>query len=237
MIQFNLLPDIKKEYIKVRRTRRLIMTTSVVSSVVSIVIVGILFALVQGSQKNHIDNLSTDIQDEFNSLKAVEDLNKILTVQNQLGSLQELHENKPETSRLFEYLTQLTPTEVTVSTLNLSMINSTINMSGRADSLASINQFVDTLKFSTYTIEGQDGEPVKPFSAVITRLNRDNISATYTLDFVFDPVLFNNTLNVALDVPNIVSTRSNTNKPSQDGPAVDLFDETPEDLIIEGATE
>jgi len=235
MIQFNLLPDVKKEYIKVRRTKRLIMVGSLSASVISIVVVLILFAFVQGSQKSHIDNLSDDIQEEFTALKSVEDLDRILTVQNQLSTLETLHIQKPETSRLFDYLTQLIPSSVTVSTLTLDMTNASINMSGRADSLASINQFVDTLKFSTYTIRDQESEAVEPFSNVVTRLNRDNISATYTLDLVFDPLLFDNTVDVALSVPNIVSTRSSSNRPGDVAPnSEDIFDDTPEVTDPEG---
>ena len=89
-----------------------------------------------------------------------------------------------------------------------------------------MNQFADTLKFSTYTI-GVDETENQPFTDVITRLNRDNKGATYTIDFLFDPLIFNNTQEIALSVPNIVSTRSQTPNPADLPQSEDVFDDTP----------
>src|SRR6056297_437977 len=144
MIQFNLLPDVKKEYIKARRTKRLIMTSSLVASAASIGVVFLLFLTVQVAQKGNISDLTDDIQSELNSLQSTEDLDQMLTVQNQLNTLPGLHQQKPETSRLFGYLTQVTPEDVTISTLSLDMAANSMKITGRADSLATVNEFADT---------------------------------------------------------------------------------------------
>lgn len=236
MIQFNLLPDVKKEYIKARRTKRFIMTSSLIASASALGIVFLLFLTVQVAQKGNIDDLTTDINTKLQSLQSIEDLNTILTVQNQLNTLPTLHQGKPETSRLFDYLTQVTPVDVTISTLELNMASTTMTISGRADTLATVNQFADTLKFSTYTIVSPDGdqEGLEPFTNVITRLNRDNKGATYTIDLLFDVAIFNNTLDIALKVPNIVSTRSETIKPGEQLPQdADVFDDAPVPVVEE----
>lgn len=227
MIQFNLLPDVKKEYIKAKQTKRRIMTGSFVASAVSAGIVFLLFVTVQVAQKKNISDLSTDISTELTALQSIGDLNQMLTVQNQLTTLPQLHQDKPETSRLFAYLTQVVPADVTVSSLSLDMATQKMSVSGRANTLALVNQFADTLKFSTYSIKGQEGS-LSPFKDVLSRLNRDNKGATYTIDFTFDSAIFNNTLDVVLDVPNIVSTRSTSNRISEDlSPNEDVFDDSP----------
>ena len=233
MIQFNLLPDVKKEYIKARRTKRLIFTSSLAVSGAALGIVFLLFLTVQVAQKGNIGDLSDDIQEELSSIRSIEDLDTMLTVQTQLNTLPDLYEQRPETSRLFDYLTQLTPTAVTISTLDINMTTNTMSISGRADSLATVNQFTDTLKFSNYTVGG-DATEIQAFSDVVTRLGRDREGATYTLDFVFDPVLFKTGQDTSLKVPNIVSTRSETKNPSvQLQQNQDVFDDSP--IIQEGS--
>ena len=227
MIQFNLLPDVKKEYIKARRTKRLIITGSLLVSGISLGVVFLLFLTVQVAQKGNISDLTDDIQTELSTIQSIDDLDQMLTVQNQLNTLPGLHQDKPETSRLFDYLAQVTPEDVTISSLSLEMAGATMSISGRADSLATVNQFADTLKFSTYVV-GVDEAESAPFTEVVTRLNRDRKGATYTIDFVFDPMIFNNTEEIELRVPSIVSTRSTTNNPAADLPQnEDVFDDTP----------
>ncbi len=227
MIQFNLLPDIKKEYIKARRTKRLIFTGALIASAASLGVVFLLFLTVQVAQKGNIDDLTKDINTELSSIQSIEDLDNMLTVQNQLNTLPGLHEQKPEVSRLFDYLTQVTPEDITISTLEMDMATASMSVAGRADSLATVNKFADTLKFTKYTI-GADTTEIASFTEVVTRLNRDIQGATYTLDFLFDPIIFDNTQDVALNVPNIVSTRSETAKPGEALPRdEDVFDDSP----------
>src|SRR5690349_4497120 len=98
MIQFNLLPDVKLQYIKTRRTKRLTMIISVISAAACLTLLILMFVSVKVVQKKHINDLSKDIKSQVKTLNNVQDLNKILTVQNQLNSLPDLHQNKPATS-------------------------------------------------------------------------------------------------------------------------------------------
>ncbi len=118
MIQFNLLPDIKMEYVKAKRAKRMTVTFSLLASAVAIVLTGLLFSFVQFAEEEHIDNLTKDISKELTTLKNTPELDKILTIQNQLVSLPELHAKKPAVSRLFTYIQQVTPVGVEISTLN-----------------------------------------------------------------------------------------------------------------------
>ena len=103
-----------------------------------------------------------------------------------------------------------------------------MKITGTADSLQSVNKFVDTLKFTTYSVVPADGttpEPstTKPFSAVVlSDFTRTDKEVTYTITLSFDPVIFNSANNIKLSVPKIISTRSETEKPT------DLFKALPE---------
>jgi Tfp pilus assembly protein PilN len=123
----------------------------------------------------------------------------MLTVQNQLTLLPGLHEKKPETSRLFDYLSQLISPEAPVSSLSLDMENSGLDMSGSADSIATINKLIDTFKAATYTVDGAT-DATKVFTVNTSRISGDNTSATYQVSLTFDPVIFDNTKKIAISV-------------------------------------
>src|SRR5690606_9936133 len=113
-----------------------------------------------------INGLSKDITAEIASIRAIEDLDKILTIQHQLETLPELHTTKTETSRLFSYLNSVTPVEVKISSVNVDFVNYTMIIEGTADSLAAVNKYADTLKFVTYSTS--DERTGTPFTNVIT---------------------------------------------------------------------
>lgn len=212
MIQFNLLPDVKLDYIKTRRTKRLVMLVSMAAAGISLAALIIMFLTVQVAQKKHISDLNKDIKSQEKTLSDTPDLNKILTIQNQLSLLPELHNNKPLTSRLFGYIQQVTPVNTFISSLNIDFVENTVTLSGTADSLVRINTFADTLKFATY--KSSTTEAGKPFTNVVTTLTGSEGKASYTLNFTIDPVLFAGDETPTLVVPKITSTRSETEKPA-----------------------
>lgn len=216
MIQFNLLPDVKIEFIKAVHFRRMVTVISSGITVLALVVAIGLFLLVNVAQKQHLANLNRDIEKHSKTLKETPDLDKILTIQNQLDSLTSLHENKAEMSRLKEYLAQITPAQVSYAKITVNVTDKKMSFSGSADSLRTVNQFVDTLKFTKFTIEKE--EEKNAFSdVVLTSFGRDEKGASYQIDFVFDQLIFNNTKDVTLVVPNIVTTRSVQQKPDTEG--------------------
>lgn len=221
MIQFNLLPDVKQEYIKARRTRHSVIVISMLAASVSLFIFVTLFLTVYVFQKARIRNLDSSIAEQTQTLKETKDLDKILTIQNQLNSLPALHDQKPVSSRLFAYMTQLTPAQVSVGKLDLDYQAKTLAITGTADSLSTINKFVDTLKFTTYTSDGREVTE-KPFSSVVlSSFTKTDKDATYQITFKFDSAIFDSSKAIALVVPKIISTRSETEKPT------DLFKALP----------
>jgi Tfp pilus assembly protein PilN len=230
MIQFNLLPDVKLEYVRARNRKRLIIGTSIVVSAVFFGLFLLLFLFVKVNQAKYISDLTKDINTNVKKIQSKEDLDKILTIQNQLSSLPALHDQKVVSSRLLDYLTQLLPTQSTITTISVDFAANSIELQGEADNLGTVNKFVDTLKFTDYKVNTGDEKTGKAFSNVVL----DSFSvekpagagqggkATYSLKFSFDPVIFQNVKGdvpdgkqpVTLTVPNIISTRSETEKPA-----------------------
>ena len=120
MIQFNLLPDIKLEYIRALRRKRLIVFASIIVIIVSCVVFTILFVTVRVGQKSSLKDLDRDINSSLKTLQSKPDLDKVLTIQNQLKSLPGLHGEKVMSSRLYDFLTQLTPNQANICLLYTS---------------------------------------------------------------------------------------------------------------------
>ncbi len=208
MIQFNLLPDIKIQYLKAKRQKQLVLFSSFIVIAASLAALAILLSIVFGLQKKSIHDLNSDIQTKSSELKSTKDLNKILTVQNQLNSLPALHNAKPVVSRLFSFLQQVTPTTASISNFNANYTLHTMQISGSADSLATVTTFADALKLATYHTSTSSTEK-NAFSTVVVNSSRDSNGATYTINLKFDPALFGETADATLTVPN-VTTRGNS---------------------------
>lgn len=219
MIEFNLLPDIKLSYVKAQNQKRLFISIAGIVSIVSIAVllIGVLF--VDIVQKKSINDLSKDIKSDSSQLTGSKDLNKILTVQNQLAVLPNLDSQNPLTSRLFSYVTQVTPAQAAITNLTADFTQNTLVVTGSADSLDTVNTFVDTLKFTTYSSD-TNSSSTKAFSnVVLSSFSRDSTGATYTINLNFDPAIFNSSdTNVKLSVPKQVTTRSEVEQPT------DLFE-------------
>lgn len=215
MVQFNLLPEIKIQYLKAKRQKHLFVLASTAIVIGSLVILVLLTSYVFFVQKKSISDLSKDIDDKGSELQSTEDLDKILTVQNQLNVITGLHDKKAVASRLFGYVSQVTPSAASIARLNVDFTGNIMTISGSADSLEIVNKFADTLKFTTFATATSPEDKNNAFSEVVlTSFGRDSKSATYTITTKFDPAIFSETDDVALTVPNIVTTRSEVAQPS-----------------------
>jgi hypothetical protein len=204
MIQFNLLPDVKLEYVKTQHTKRLLTVISVLVSVAGIAVLLLSIVSVDVVQKKSLRDLKSDINKYSNQLKSVNDLDKILTVQNQLGTLTTLHQQKPVASRLLGqggYLSQVTPNHVTLDKLTVDFTNHTLKLGGTADSLDVVSTYTDTLKGTTYKTDAKGTGHA--FSAVVLSdfSRQDSGITSFTINCTFDPVIFDSLNAVTLKVP------------------------------------
>ena len=206
MVQFNLLPDVKLQYIKSQRTKHLVTFIAMVAGLIAIGLLLFSMSVVYLVQKNIILNLNSNITKYSKQLTAIPSVDKLLTVQKQLNTLTGLHEKKPVMSRLFPYLQQLTPQAVSLNKLQIDNVASTISLGGTADSLDTVKVYTNALKAATYTVDG--GTPTKAFSdVVLSNFSRDTKGANFTITAKFDPTLFSLTSNVKMQV-NVVADDS-----------------------------
>lgn len=213
-VQFNLLPDVKLQYIKTARTRSKVISISIITSVVSFTIFFVLFLTVNVVQKAQLNNAKAEVDKTSRQLQENKELAPAVTVQNQLNSLVTLHQNKHVSSRIFTYLPQVTPTSVNISSLTMDFSTSSMTITGTADNHQSVNKFIDTLKFTTFKIG--DGESGRAFPSVIeSNFGISSSNVTYGLNIQFEPKLFaNNILDSSgkaqvpkLSVPTQTTTR------------------------------
>jgi len=227
MTQFNLLPEIKLEYLKAEKERRLVVGITALVTVISIIIAITLYSLTL-IQKNQINNYAADINEQGRIITGQKNLNDLLTVQNQIGTITSLHNQDPAVSNLAGYLNQLIPVNASISNLTISFnsgsnaslggaTSNSVTLSGSANSLATVNQLVDILKYATFRVKGTPGSQQAFSSVVLTSFglnaNGSGPTASYTINFNFDPTLFNITDQVSLNVPSIVATRSQLEQP------------------------
>jgi hypothetical protein len=214
MIQINLLPDVKGEYIKTQRKKRMVMLSAVAVSGISLGVVVILASIVYGAQKVQLNLLDKDISSNSAKLQKIDGLDKILTIQNQLNNLSSLHQLKPVTSRIFDFIPQITPANVQISNLKLDYKDSSLQIIGTAGSLEAVNKFVDTIKFTKYVTDKDINEKPAFSEVVLTTFSVNEKGANYTISMKFDPAIFSSdSKTVTLKVPNITSTRSQTELP------------------------
>ena len=197
MVQFNLLPDVKLEYIKAERTKRFVTFVSMIIGVIALGLLCLSMIIVYVVQKQMIRSLDSTIQQSNQKLSSIKDVDKILTVQNQLSTLTSLHESKPAVSRVFSYVQQTTPSKVNLNKLSLDFATSSITLGGTASSLDDVKNYADALKAATYVVA--DGPSQKAFSdVVLTSFSKNDKDTTFTITSKFASDLFDITKDVKL---------------------------------------
>ena len=221
MIQVNLIPDLKAEFLKAQRTKRFVMGISFLVSAGFIAVLIVMYLYVNVWQQSHTNSLNADIQSLSAQYQNIEDLDKIITVQNQLSSLPGLHADKPLVSRLVTYLSVLTPEGVTYQGVDLRFEDSTVELLGSAPTTADVNVIANTVKNAVYTVgetpEGEEPDERLAFSNVVLEtLSRDLDVSSFSIRFEFDETIFTEKEEVVLSVPVIDSTNSELNRPDVD---------------------
>lgn len=202
MVQFNLLPDVKLEYVKAQRTKRLLTSVSVIVSVAALFVLFLSFVSVDVVQKKSLHDLDNDIQKYSSQLKSVKDLSQILTVQNQLSTLTGLHDKEPVASRLFKYVSQTTPSGASLTSLSVDFTGNSLSFGGQAPSLDTVSAYTDTLKATKFSVAGTNGSKPAFSKVVLSSFSRNDKNASFTITCTFDPAIFDSKQDVSLIVPN-----------------------------------
>lgn len=232
MIELNLLPDIKKEFIKAQRTRNTVISLSILATIVAGGLTFLLVSIVYAVQPLWIKAETSNINKSAQALRDIPEIDKYLTVQNQLTYIKGLHDEKPGFSRLFGYLQQLNPSSPHNIALNsASVISSdlTIELQGTARNFQGVNVFKNTLENAqlTYKSNGEDKQ-VKLFERVdLVRAGLSDVSgnllATFEIEVEYAPEAFDTTLTDAkVIVPSLITSDADRNAPKN------VFDTKPE---------
>lgn len=189
MIEINLLPDVKQEFVRSRRLKRVVVASAILTSIVAAGIVALLVFYVFAVQPGREYFLDQSIKSRASELEKNKNLTRDLTLQNQLVTVTELHEDKGVYSRLFDYLRILNPQEpnnISISQASLDTATGTLSIEASAKNFPAVSIFQDTLNNAklSYT-DPATNEPVKVdmFSDVQiteTGLGQDSTGAQVT---------------------------------------------------------
>ena len=154
MISLNLLPDVKKDLLRVRRERNLVVSISVVvvgaSIGVLLLLSGTLGVLV--ATKALMENGIKNDEQTIKQAQKKKQLDKYITVQNQLKQIGKLKSDQQVYSRLMDYLTQLNPAAPNNVQISSAKIEAPAGSSGSTSSSSSSSASADGI---TMTIEGK----------------------------------------------------------------------------------
>ena len=125
MIEINLIPDVKQELLRAQAQRNIVISASIILAIAAGVIVVLVASYVFGAQALFMDNANKTIDKEYGTLKDVEDLDRLLTVQNQLKKVSELNANKNAASRLYGMLNVIVPPDPHAVTISALMVEPT----------------------------------------------------------------------------------------------------------------
>ena len=176
MIFINLLPDIKLEYARALRVKRLLVLMSAVLITCCIIVVSVLFFYAEIQQPRQIARIegtasTVDGQTVYKPadsnlaiLAEIEEnkrVGQILTIQQQLNTLPGLREDRVAVDRLFQtasgdaderkkdlaFLDTLIPETSTVESANFDFENNTYTISGKTDTAHSANILYLTVQY------------------------------------------------------------------------------------------
>lgn len=163
MIEINLIPDVKQELLKAQRIRSTVISTSILVSIITGGIILLLLIYIFAVQTVRGAIADEGIKAESQKLSQVEDLSKILTIQNQLTKISDLNEQKKITSRLFSVISAVIPSapnQVSLSSFVVNAEENKITLEGQApNGYPALEVFKKTLESAEVRyIDTTDGE-------------------------------------------------------------------------------
>jgi Tfp pilus assembly protein PilN len=232
MIEINLIPDVKQELLRAQRTRATVVSISITTGVIALGFVALMLIyvfVVQGGRNLILDN---QIKDKYAELSKIEDLSKILTIQNQLQKINDLNNTKKIDSRVFDMLQAVVPPNlVRVSSFAMNSDTNAITIQGRADTYGSVEVFKKTLEGAVVTYT-QDGE--EKSDQLATKVSIGSISfaedetgrrvVQFSLSFEYSKELF------SAKHPSVVIRLTNT------GNVTDSYLGVPRSVFVDGGS-
>jgi len=148
MIEINLIPDVKQELIRARLARSAVISGALIASVITLAIVAILAAYVYAVQTVRFIVADDAIKKGSSQLASVEDLSKMLTIQNQLTKMSALNDEKSIDSRVFDLLLAVIPPDpnsVKISKVIVNAADKNITLEGQTPAYPALETFKKTI--------------------------------------------------------------------------------------------
>lgn len=217
MIEINLIPDIKQDYLKAKRARTVVASGAILVGIVSVAVVVLLAVYLFGVQTLRSSIADGEIDKKSNQLKAIPDLGNMLTIQNQLATLTEIHQNKNVDSRLIALLTEFNPADpnqVVYSQVSVDTEEGKIHIEAQADNaFVAADAFKKTIQATKFQFReaGADASETRPVAVdgdvVISNQSYGENAAgkkvlRFSIDFTYDKALFaSSSQNVVISRP------------------------------------
>lgn len=164
MIEINLIPDVKRELLRAKMMRN---TVTAMSITVGMIAVGVAVALglIFGGQVALEALHDGTIKSKTRELTSIEDLDKLVTIQHQLATINKLSSERQADSRLFDVMTAVNPVapnSIKIATLKLKPESRTITIEGSAENgYIALEIFKKTITTNTTVQTTQNGQEVK----------------------------------------------------------------------------
>ena len=153
MIFVNLLPDIKIDYLRIRRMKRWVVLLSLFLIVGCFVINAWLFIQIR-SKSNNIAANDTVIETSLENIRKIPSSQRILTIQNQVDPLIELHKTKTDARRILVnkntegYLRTMVPRSYDeIRNFKFDFRQWTFNVNGRAEDIGAAQVIGETIRY------------------------------------------------------------------------------------------
>jgi|GEM_PF-6711314 len=193
MIDVNLLPDSKLAKLKEKQSRQIALSISTLVIIISLGLPTGLFLIdfalqrVIASKQENINNLRRDFESKDN-------VQEILTVQNQLQKVADVEANRYYVSNLLSLIEYATPRGANVVSVVALTGEGTFEIQAQANSIAEANNFIDTLEsIKIKDPNSPDGALISPFKAPLVENFSDDIDdpVTFNVQGVLDPAFGN----------------------------------------------
>lgn len=213
MIEINLVPDIKQEFLRSQRLRAKVISTSIIACLAAGGVVTLL-AMYMGTQAIRNALADTDINTQYNKLVTDnKDLAKVVTIQNQLTIVSSLNDKKIISSRAFDLLAAINPkapNNVKMSVITVDPTKNTLTIEGSADEgFNAADAFKKTILNTTVAYTKDTKTSTIPLSGAVTVSNTSfGEDATgkkvlrFKLSFTYPKELLSNeSTNVSVESP------------------------------------
>lgn len=161
MIEINLMPDVKQELLQAQKVRTRVISVAILIVIAALGLVAALSVWVFGVQAARGALHDSAIEEGIAELRAVDDLDETLSVQNQLALISEINSGKRIPTRVFDLLRAVVPAEgynVSVSSLNLDSETGEMMIEAQSpQGFAAAEVFQKTLEYAILRITDEDG--------------------------------------------------------------------------------